>query len=330
MVYRITKTALTKTALFMPVPVRRILQMMPPLPRFEDQPPRLPRTGEPQPLETKLILGQTTGLLILVILLVKLNALLSMMVLIAGLVAIVVMGQYQRQGYQRRRLAYSQQMEAYFQELEVYSRREGQNQREIAQRHSPERVWQFRQRQLAQFWQESPPQVPQYLDRDLDRGAPISAENSDLLNSAPEPYRGVISWLQNLVTAGNSVKSQGTWLYRPRIALAGFHQGYEPDFLYIAEGRGVVLLVEVMGLEQPDLKQPDLKQLDFEQSHKAITPKIPATDRLLLQESVLRQGWFLLYVSADGDDWDNVAASLGEIFHPPVSPEPKLITPPET
>ncbi len=317
MVYRITKTALTKTALFMPVPVRRILQMMPPLPRFEDQPPRLPRTGEPQPLETKLILGQTTGLLILVILLVKLNALLSMMVLIAGLVAIVVMGQYQRQGYQRRRLAYSQQMEAYFQELEAYSRREGQNQREIAQRHSPERVWQFRQHQLAQFWQESPPQVPQYLDRDLDHdldyGVPISAENSDILNSAPEPYRGVISWLQNLVTAGNSVKSQGTWLYRPRIALAGFHQGYEPDFLYIAESRGVVLLVEVMGLEPSDLKQSDLE----------IKPKIPSTDRLLLQESVLRQGWFLLYVSADGDDWDNVAASLGEIFHPPAPSETK-------
>ena len=49
--------------------------------------------------------------------------------------------------------------------------------------------------------------------------------------------------------------------------------------------------------------------------------KIAATDRLLLQESVLREGWFLLYLNADDTDWQGVANSLAQIF----SPSPQVV-----
>ncbi len=119
----------------------------------------------------------------------------------------------------------------------------------------------------------------------------------------PQLCQAAFSWLQDLIV-GN-----GTWLYRPRLVLTGFHQGYIPDFLYLAEGLGVVLLIEVIGTTS-------------ELQEAGNPAKIPSGDRLLLQEAVLRQGWFLLYISADQTGWDKVAVSLGEIFHPPATPEP--------
>jgi very-short-patch-repair endonuclease len=141
--------------IIIPKPLQKFKSVMPQVQKFQEPRPRSPKT--PQPIEIKLIILETLGILGISLGLGFVNSLVALGFLVLGLIAIAIQSLILKSNYPDRLQKYEQDLQNYPHKLEDYDLLKAEHDEEVKRLLSPENITEFRQRQLLDILKQTKP-----------------------------------------------------------------------------------------------------------------------------------------------------------------------------
>jgi hypothetical protein len=204
--------------IIIPDRLKKLKSAMPKVPKFKEPQPRSPHT--PQPIEIKLIILETLGILGVSIGLGLINSLVGIGFLILGLGAIAIQSFILKSNYPNRLQKYEQKLKDYPNQLEAYNSLKTEHDLEVKRILSPENITEFRQRQLL-----------------------------DILKKT-KPHDGTNSKARRGMSEAKFAKHLKRYFEdniheRLTLIIPNFSKPYSPDFAYIDRGLNLYIDIEI-------------------------------------------------------------------------------------